>query len=69
MHTSASFFLKLKTHISTSFFFKLKLIYYVQDAEVEAALVRAIKPHVGALRNNMFGKRILSKTCLKSRKL
>jgi hypothetical protein len=41
----------------------------VQDAEVEAALVQAIKPHVGALRNNMFGKRILSKTCLKSRKL
>ncbi|CAD6340695.1 unnamed protein product [Miscanthus lutarioriparius] len=40
-----------------------------EDAEVEAELVRAIKPHVGALRNNMFGKRILSKTCLKSRKL
>ncbi|CAD6267821.1 unnamed protein product [Miscanthus lutarioriparius] len=40
-----------------------------EGAEVEAALVRAIKPHVGALRNNMFGKRILSKTCLKSRKL
>ncbi|PUZ67141.1 hypothetical protein GQ55_3G409200 [Panicum hallii var. hallii] len=39
-----------------------------QDATVEAALIKAIKPHVGALRNNMYGKRILSKTCLKNRK-
>ncbi|OEL12990.1 Pumilio-like protein 12 [Dichanthelium oligosanthes] len=39
-----------------------------EDATVEAALIKAIKPHVGALRNNMFGKRILSKTCLKNRK-
>jgi len=39
-----------------------------EDATVEAALIKAIKPHVGALRNNMYGKRILSKTCLKNRK-
>ncbi|WVZ90241.1 hypothetical protein U9M48_036557 [Paspalum notatum var. saurae] len=40
-----------------------------EDATVEAAMVKAIKPHVPALRNNMFGKRVLSKTCLKNRKL
>ncbi|KAL6851920.1 hypothetical protein ACP4OV_020105 [Aristida adscensionis] len=39
-----------------------------EDAAVHAALVEAIRPHAAALRNNMFGKRILSKTCLKHRK-
>ncbi|GJN35053.1 hypothetical protein PR202_gb23781 [Eleusine coracana subsp. coracana] len=39
-----------------------------EDASVQAALVDAIKPHTAALRNNMFGKRILSKTCLKNKK-
>ncbi|CAN6360947.1 unnamed protein product [Urochloa humidicola] len=39
-----------------------------EDANVEAALINAIKPHVISLRNNMYGKRILSKTCLKNRK-
>jgi hypothetical protein len=40
----------------------------VQDDAVQAALIDAIRPHTSALRNNMFGKRILSKTCLKNRK-
>ncbi len=40
----------------------------VQDAAVRAVLIGAIRPHVAALRNNMFGKRILSKTYLKNRK-
>ncbi|PWZ45489.1 Pumilio 12 [Zea mays] len=39
-----------------------------EGTAVEAALIRAIKPHAGALRNNMYGKRVLSKACLKSRK-
>ncbi|KAG8050806.1 hypothetical protein GUJ93_ZPchr0009g1216 [Zizania palustris] len=36
--------------------------------DVCAALTRAIKPHVVALRNNMFGKKIPSKTYPKYRK-
>ncbi|XP_062204341.1 pumilio homolog 12-like [Phragmites australis] len=39
-----------------------------EDATVHAALIGAIKPHAAALRNNMFGKRVLSKTCLKNTK-
>uniref|UniRef100_A0A0E0GID7 PUM-HD domain-containing protein n=2 Tax=Oryza nivara TaxID=4536 RepID=A0A0E0GID7_ORYNI len=39
-----------------------------EDAAVRAVLIGAIRPHVAALRNNMFGKRILSKTYLKNRK-
>nr|CAB3462098.1 unnamed protein product [Digitaria exilis] len=39
-----------------------------EGTTVEAELINAIKPHVGILRNNMYGKRILSKTCLKNRK-
>ncbi|KAG8048699.1 hypothetical protein GUJ93_ZPchr0009g322 [Zizania palustris] len=48
--------------------------YVIQTAleacedDVRSALIRAIKPHAGALRNNMFGKRTLSKTYLKNRK-
>ncbi|TVU50242.1 hypothetical protein EJB05_01606 [Eragrostis curvula] len=38
------------------------------DAALQAELIDAIRPHSAALRNNMFGKRILSKTCLKNRK-
>ncbi|XP_040385126.1 putative pumilio homolog 10 isoform X2 [Oryza brachyantha] len=39
-----------------------------EDAAGRAVLIGAIRPHVAALRNNMFGKRILSKTYLKNRK-
>lgn len=39
-----------------------------EDAAVRAALIAAIRPHAAALRNNMFGKRVLSETYLKNRK-
>ncbi|KAL5223828.1 hypothetical protein ABZP36_010467 [Zizania latifolia] len=48
--------------------------YVIQTAlracedDVRAALIRAIKPHAAALRNSMFGKKILSKTYPKNRK-
>lgn len=59
------------TNLSNSFIHSFSLTnrgYNAQDATVEAAMVKAIKPHVGALRSNMFGKRILSKTSMKNRK-
>ncbi|KAF0889578.1 hypothetical protein E2562_028670 [Oryza meyeriana var. granulata] len=39
-----------------------------EDTAVRAVLIGAIRPHVAALRNSIFGKRILSKTYLKNRK-
>jgi plasmid stabilization system protein ParE len=36
-------------------------VMHVQNAPARAALVRAIRTHVAALRKNKYGKRILSK--------
>ena len=51
-----------------SWIISLKMyVMHVQNAAVRDALIRAIRTHVAALRNNTYGKRILSKIHLNNR--